>query len=140
MIRVLGGPVGMRARIRARREAMPHVVVEGPVDLQVVRDRFRPLFDRQGQDVLKLESLYLERGGREALLDALVVESGHRQHFFVQVRLRDEGGATVRLLPQTDPEKTAGVKRTIALVAAFVRDLDPGRCRFGATNIGEFLG
>ena len=119
---------------------MPHVVVEGPVDLEVLRDRFRPLFDRQGQDVLKVESLYLERGGRDALLDALVVESGHRQHFFVQVRLRDEGGATVRLLPQTDPEKTAGVKRTVALVAAFVRDLDPARFRFGATNIGEFLG
>jgi len=119
---------------------MPHVVVEGPVELAVVRDRFQPLFDRQQQDVVKVESLYLERGGRDLLLDALVVESGHRQHFFVQVRLRDEGGATVRLLPQTDPEKTAGVKRTVALVAVFIRDLDPGHCRFGATNIGEYLG
>jgi hypothetical protein len=118
---------------------MPHVVIEGPVDLEALRSTFRPLFDREGTDVLRVEALYLEREGREALLDTLVVEAGHRQHFFVQVRVREAGGATVRLLPQTDPEKTPGVKRALARVATLVRDLEPAACRFGATNIAEFL-
>ena len=117
---------------------MPHVVVEGPVDLEEVRQRFQPLFERHAEDILKVESAFLERSEKELLLDALVVESGHRQRFFIHVRLR-EGGVMVRLLPQTDPEKTDGVKRALARVAAFVRDLRPDRCRFGATNIAEFL-
>lgn len=118
---------------------MPHVVVEGPVDLEALRAAFGPVFHREGADIVKIETLYLEREAREALLDTLVVEAGHRQHFFVQVRLRDEGGATVRLLPQTDPEKTDGVKRALARAAVLVRDLRPGECRFGSTNIADFL-
>ena len=117
---------------------MPHVVLEGEVDLAEVRDRFQGLFERSGDDLLKVETLYSEREGRELLLDTLVVESGHPQRFFIQVRRR-EGGLIVRLLPQTDPEKTDGVRHSLAMVAAFIRDLWPDRCRFGATNIGEFL-
>ena len=117
---------------------MPHVVLEGEVDLAEVRDRFQGLLERSGDDVLKIDTLYVEREGRELLLDTLVVESGHPQRFFIQAR-RKGGGLTVRLLPQTDPEKTDGVKRSLARVATFIRDLRPDRCRFGATNIGEFL-
>ena len=125
---------------RARREkSLPHVVIEGPVDLEEVGRRFRPLFHRDGNDILKVERLYLDSEGAEALLDTLVVEAGHRQHFFLQVRLRDGGGATVRLLPLTDPEKTDGVKRAVARVATWVRGIRPGEWSYGSTNIGEYL-
>ena len=118
---------------------MPHVVIEGPVALDQIRDRFEPIFERDGDDILKVRSLYVEREGTEALFDTLVVESGHRQHFFIQLRLRDGQGATARLLPLTDPEKTPGVKRALARTAAWVRGLQPESCHFGATNIAEFL-
>ena len=117
---------------------MPHVVVEGPVVPADLREGFKPLFERNGDDVLKIPSVYIETTGVEALLDTLVVESGHPQRFFIQVRRRDEG-VVVRLLPQTDPEKTPGVKRALARVAILMRDLHPGASRFGSTNLEEFL-
>jgi hypothetical protein len=45
----------------------------------------------------------------------------------------------LRLLPQTDPEKTDGVKRALARVAALVREHAAGECRYGATNLADFL-
>jgi hypothetical protein len=117
---------------------MPHVVLEGTVDLQQLGTSFEPLFQRWGNDLLKVDHLYLEQQGEDVLLDTLVVESGHRQHFFIQVTPR-KGGAVVRLLPQTDPEKTDGVKRALALVAAWIRGLGSGACHYGSTNLGDFL-
>ena len=117
---------------------MPHVVLEGAVDLRQLGTKFEPMFRRWGDDLLKIEQLYVERQGGEVLLDTLVVESGHRQHFFIQLTRRQEG-AVVRLLPQTDPEKTDGVKRALAVVAAWVCGLTPGSCRYGSTNLGGFL-
>lgn len=117
---------------------MPHVVVEGPISLEALRRAFAPLFERWGDDVLKVRGFYLEQNGADALLETMVVESGHRQSFFIQLRPREDG-LTVRLLPQTDPEKTDGVKRALARVAAFVREQDPEALRYGATNLAEYL-
>ena len=117
---------------------MPHVVLEGPVDLQSVGEKFEPVLERWGDDVLKLRQVYVEQRGEEVLMDTLVVESGHRQQFFIQVTRREDG-AVVRLLPQTDPEKTFGVKRALARVATLVRRHAAGECRYGATNLSEFL-
>lgn len=117
---------------------MPHVVMEGAVELGPLRENFALLQERWGDDVLKVRHLYVDQQGQQALLDTLVVESGHRQMFFIHLTLR-EGGAVLRLLPQTDPEKTDGVKRALARVAAFVREHAAGECCYGATNISEFL-
>ena len=118
---------------------MPHVVLEGAVDAEAIRLAFRPQFHRAGEEIVRVEELYVQRDGAELLFDVLVVEGRHRQRFFVQLLRREAGGGTVRLLPQTDPEKTPGVKRAVGIVAGFVRDLRPGACRFGATNIGDYL-
>ncbi len=117
---------------------MPHVVLEGAVDLQRLCERFEPVLERWGDDLLKIQHLYMEQRGEEVLLDTLVVESGHRQRFFIQLTLR-EGSALLRLLPQTDPEKTDGVKRALARAAALAREHASGECRYGATNLSEFL-
>ena len=117
---------------------MPHVVLEGAVDLQRLCEHFEPVLERWGDDLFKIQHLYREQQGEEVLLDTLVVESGHRQRFFIQLTLR-EGSALLRLLPQTDPEKTDGVKRALARVAALVREHAAGECRYGATNLSEFL-
>ena len=126
-------------RFRRRKGNVPHVVIEGTVALEEARASFEPIFQRDGDDILKIRTLYVSSGGEEALLDTLVVESGHRQHFLIQVRIREEGGATIRLLPLSDPEKTDGVKRALAQAAARVRGLRPSTCSYGATNIQEFL-
>jgi hypothetical protein len=65
------------------------------------------------------------------------VESGKSVRFFIEVHDRD-GGVNVRPEPLTDPEKTPGVKRSVALVAERVRSLSE-QAAFGNTNIGEYL-
>ncbi len=66
-----------------------------------------------------------------------MVEQGRAQSFFVQLSQKDRQ-ITVRLLPATDPEKTLGVKRVMALIAKQLREAAVGS-RFGKTNLQEFL-
>lgn len=116
---------------------MPHVVIEGAGDLQGLFQAFTPMIHREGTEILKVQEFYLARSGREALLDAVVIEQGTARSFFIQLK-RHETTITVRLLPATDPEKTAAVKKAMALVAGFIRKVYPAS-RYGKTNLQEFI-
>jgi hypothetical protein len=74
---------------------------------------------------------------RTPLIQALVVEPRVNRKFYVLLVEKPEG-LLVRLDPLTDPEKTDGVKRLLALVAEWIRRVSPGSC-FGTTNLREFL-
>jgi hypothetical protein len=56
-----------------------------------------------------------------------VVEAGRSQSFFVQLSQKDRQ-ITVRLLPATDPEKTTGVKRVMALIAMQLHESPTAAC------------
>jgi hypothetical protein len=115
---------------------VPHVVLEGRVSIDNCAGLFEPFVAREGDLVVKVDRFYRERGGRAALIETLVVAGGHTQKFFVQLSSRGEG-LTVRLEPLTDPEKTDGVRRALALVAHRIRSLSG--CSYGSTNIEQFL-
>lgn len=115
---------------------MPHVVLEGRVTIEACAARFEPFVERAGEGVVKVERFYRERDDRAALLETLVVDRGHTQKFFIQLSPKGEG-LTVRLEPLTDPEKTPGVKRALAVVAHRIREATG--CAYGRTNIEEFL-
>ncbi|MBI4168756.1 MAG: hypothetical protein HY510_02320 [Acidobacteria bacterium] len=121
---------------------MPHVVLEGREarDGRLVIDefaaRFEPFVVREQDLLVKAERLYRERDGRAALVEVVVVERGFTQKFFIQLSPKD-AGVTVRLEPLTDPEKTAGVRRAIALLAH--RIVEVSGCVYGRTNIQEYL-
>jgi len=106
------------------------------IRLAEVARRHAPSSERFGDLLVKFDRLYLDTGERAALLEALVVDRGHPQRFFIQLAARD-GGVMVRCDPLTDPEKTAGVKHALALAAHRLR-LDCGG-RYGSTNIAEYL-
>jgi len=116
---------------------MPHVVVEGAGDLQGLYQSFAPILQRAGGEILKVQEFYLAKSGREALLDAVVIEQGVSRSFFIQLKQHDTT-VTVRLLPATDPEKTPAVKKAMALVAGFIRRACPAS-RYGKTNLQEYL-
>ena len=120
-----------------KEEPMPHVVVERPLKLPDYIASFQPLAHQEGDTVSKATEAYLSSSGTAALLKAVVVEEGQAQKFFVLVSEKP-GQATVRLLRLTDPEKTRGVKRLIALVAKDMVERSPGAA-YGATNIEPFL-
>lgn len=115
---------------------MPHVLVEGTLSLGEAARRHAPSSRRVGDLLVKFDRLYLETAERAALLETLVVDRGHPQRFFIQMTARD-GGVMVRCEPLTDPEKTPGVKRALALAAH--RLVVEGGGRYGSTNIAEFL-
>jgi hypothetical protein len=116
---------------------MPHVVVEEAGDLQGLHQAFTPMMLRTGNEILKVQEFYLSRSGTDALLESVVIEQGTARTFFVQLKLHEKA-VTVRLLPATDPEKTPGVRRVMALVAGFIRRVYPGS-RYGKTNLQEYL-
>ena len=116
---------------------MPHVVVEGAGPLDQVYRKLEPFVERRGDVILKVLDLYLNQKGNSLLLEAIVIEAGSQQSFFAQLSQK-ELSVTVRLLPRTDPEKTPGVKRLLALIGGRVRALFPGS-HFGKTNLEEFL-
>jgi hypothetical protein len=116
---------------------MPHVVIEEARDLGVACQSIQLSALRNGSEILKVVDVYLNRSGHTALVDCVVVEEGRSQAFFVQLSQKDRQ-ITFRLLAATDPEKTDGVKRIIALIAGQVHQAAPGS-RFGKTNLQEFL-
>ena len=117
---------------------MPHVVIEEAGDLQVVYQAFTPLIQRAGTDILKVREFYLARSGNEALLESITIEQDAVCNYFIQLKLHEKA-ITVRLLPATDPEKTPAVKKVMAMVAGFIRNVYPDS-RYGKTNLQEYLG
>lgn len=115
---------------------MPHVVLEGDITIDEAERRFEPFVHRDGTLIVKAERFYRERESRAALIEMVVVETGHTQKFFIQLSHRD-GGLTVRLEPLTDPEKTPGVRRALAQVAH--RFVTACGARYGKTNIEDDL-
>ena len=116
---------------------MPHVVIEEVGDLQGVYQAFTPLIQRAGTDILKVREFYLARSGNEALLASVMIEQGAVCNYFIQLKLHEKT-ITVRLLPATDPEKTPAVKKVMAMVAGFIRNVYPDS-RYGKTNLQEYL-
>ena len=117
---------------------MPHVVIEEALDLGGACQALQLATVRSGDDILRVVDVYLDRAGRTALVDCVVVEGGRSQAFFVQLSQKGRQ-VTVRLLPATDPEKTTGVKRLMAIVARQLHEAAAGS-RYGKTNLQEFLG
>jgi hypothetical protein len=126
-------------RHHPQEAGMPHVVIEGDLEVRQVWERFEPILARTGDQVIKMERAFLDKEGSSVLLETLVVSQGLKQKFFIQVSRKKSGGVTVRLEPLTDPEKTTAVKEALGMTGRWVLGLAPG-LRFGATNIEEHLG
>ena len=116
---------------------MPHVVVEEAGDLQGLYQAFTAMVHRTENEILKVQEFYLSRSGKDALLESVAIENGAACTFFVQLKLHEKA-ITVHLLPATDPEKTPGVKKLMALVAGLIQTVYP-RSRYGKSNLHEYL-
>jgi hypothetical protein len=113
---------------------MPHVVIEGVTDLAGFAAGWSPFVVRQGSDILRADQLFLAKDARACLIDALCVEAGRKQPFYIRLALHDGGSVTVRIDPMTHPERSEGVRALIAHVGAKLLRATPGG-RLGATNL-----
>ncbi len=116
---------------------MPHIVLEGPVDLKRYYTHYQPTSKQAEGEILKLQNIFISQAENTVLIEALAVEGGPPNRFFVQAGTREEK-TTVRIYPGTDPEKTPGVKKILALVAKGLKDQAP-QIRYGSTNLRDFL-
>jgi hypothetical protein len=120
-----------------KENVMPHVVIEGDVDLEELFQGFEPLHQRDDGGIRKVSDAFLNSQNTSILLESVVVENGSTQKFMIAIGTKGSG-ATVRLFPLTDPQKTPGVKRLMADVARQIVDRFPGT-KFGKTNLQDFL-
>jgi hypothetical protein len=116
---------------------MPHIVLEGPVDLRKFYTHYRPSALQTEGEILKLQNIFISQGNNMVLIEAVAVEGGPPNRFFVQAGTKGSK-TTVRIYPGTDPEKTHGVKKLLALAAKQLKDQNP-EIRYGTTNLKDFL-
>ena len=116
---------------------MPPIVMEEAPDLGMACQGSKLSVVRNGSKIFQVVDVYINRSSHAALIDCVVVEEGRSQAFFVQLSQKDRQ-ITVRLLPATDPEKTNGVKRIMALTAMQTHQAIAGS-RLGKTNLQECL-
>ena len=116
---------------------MPHVVLENINSASLAFASVVPFTTRLDGGVLKVTDKYLNADQNKALVEALAIENGNHQSFFVELSQK-QTSLTVRLLPLTDPEKTPGVKRIMAMLAKQIKDANPS-VSYGKTNLQDFL-
>lgn len=105
---------------------MPHAVIEGPLDLAAWAASFAPLLLRRGSDVLRTGELFAERGGSAWLVEALVIEAGRRQPFYVRIAAQERGSISVRVDPHTHPDRTPGVHALVGEIVGSLLAFAPG--------------
>jgi hypothetical protein len=116
---------------------MPHVIVEGPVSVERFYQEFTPTSLREGETIIKIRDVYLSAGKRKALIDCIVVEDRLAHPFYAAMSQKD-AGITVYLDPLTDPEKTDGVKRVVAILGHSLKSQNSA-FRYGKHNLTGFL-
>jgi hypothetical protein len=111
---------------------MPHLVLVGWIDLEVVAGRLPRAVHRLGRAVLKTEDCWL-RADRDALLvEGVVVEFSRPLHP-VAVVTRHQEGTVVRLWSRVAVERTRPVQRWLCVLAAELQQLGLGPVK--VTNI-----
>jgi hypothetical protein len=117
---------------------MPHIVLEGPADMEAFWRAYKPINDRSpAGDILRTAECWLNNFRTSVMIDAVVIERGVQRHFYVLAA--DKGGrVTVHLEMLTQPPPGDAVKRLLARIAADLKRQFPALV-YGKTNIAEFL-
>jgi len=116
---------------------MPHVVLNGTIDLDQVFGELSPLFFQEQDSILKTMDYYISKIKNNILVETLVIEKGNKLQYFSLISKRDDG-LVVRIYPGTEIEKTSNVKRVLAEIAKKILEFHP-EMKIGKTNLSEFL-
>ena len=114
---------------------MPHIVFDGPVDLEELQRVFKPIVDTSN-NIIKIKEMYISSRKNNALFSALTIDEA-TQEFFIEL-LTGDSKSTIRLLPLTDPKKTDLVKYAMVHVSRLVSNLDSS-LKITKTNLQDYL-
>ncbi|MFN4336344.1 MAG: hypothetical protein ACK4FV_02035 [Candidatus Nitrosocaldus sp.] len=116
---------------------MPHVVLEGNLNLKDLIRNFKRVSVRIDDAIIKLDELFINAAENRLLAKAVVVESSKPRSFYLDIMLKGSS-ITVRLDDLTMPEeKSDGVKLSIALMANLLKKY--GDLSISKTNIVDQL-
>jgi hypothetical protein len=118
-------------------ESLPHVVLLGPVDMEEVFRRLKPVFVKTDRGILKATDAYVDRGKRCILVDSLAIEGGEKDRFLMLISQKEDG-LVVRLFDVPEVERTEGVKRVLAETAKQLMETFPD-LKIGETNLERYL-
>ena len=116
---------------------MPHVIIEGPASVEKFYQQFETIYVREQETILKVKDVFLNTKRMKALLECIVVENRFSKNFYIAIS-QGEQTITVRLDSLTDPEKTDGVKRLLALVGHQLKS-QASSCHYGRHNLEGYL-
>jgi len=115
---------------------MPHLVLRGEVDFDLVLERMPKDAVKWGAAVLKTVDLWRRADGRAILIEGVVVEHSRPLHPVALVSL-SHGDTSVRLWSLAAVERTPAVQRWLAVVARDLQQLGAGAVH--TTNIAPAL-
>jgi len=115
---------------------MPHVILEGEVDLDRVAESLAGEVQRWGPVVLKTEASWRRSDGLALLVEGVVIEHSRPLHP-VAVIAATKGDTGVRLWRLAPVERTPAVQRWIASIAGELRRYGAGPLK--TTNIAAEL-
>ena len=115
---------------------MPHIVFENKINLNEFSQKFSPIFQRDST-LIKIQTIFINRDNFTALLPTVVIDQFH-QEFLIELSAKKDK-TTIRLYPNTDPEKTDGVKMAMALLAKQIMATYPD-FKITKTNLSDYLG
>jgi hypothetical protein len=116
-------------------DIMPHIVFDRKIDLAVFAEKFASFMAKE-PSIIKLNDLFLSQNKKSALVPAISIDEKNQQ-FLIEIFAKEEK-TTIRLYPGTDPEKTAGVKRSMGYLAKMMQKQFP-EIKISKTNISEFI-
>ncbi|HSB57633.1 MAG TPA: hypothetical protein VLD38_07485 [Nitrosopumilaceae archaeon] len=96
---------------------MPHVVFNKQIDLEEFCRKFQTLFQKEPQ-IIRMQEVFLNKEKNTLLIPTLVIDEFH-QEFMIEI-ITKEDRTTLRLYPQTDPQKTVGVKIAMGLIVQII--------------------
>jgi hypothetical protein len=119
---------------------MPHIVLSGSILLSNAFEHIEKIHfkDQKSNIIVRIENYFINQPGNTILAKTVVVDE-KPQSFYIMVMNREDK-TTIRLDPQTDPEKTDGVKIALALMAKRIQEIEKAHNLYvSKTNIQEFI-
>jgi hypothetical protein len=115
---------------------MPHLILEGNIDLERVAGEISHEVRRWGPAVLKTETEWRRGDGLAVLVEGVVVEHSRPLHPVAIVSAHHDD-TSVRLWRLAPVERTPAVQRWLAVIAGELRRLGAGPLR--TTNLASEL-
>ena len=116
---------------------MPHVVLTGAIMLRDVFEKLDSFMIRDEKKILKTSDKYINSDENSILVEAMAIEDNNKASFLVLLSRREDG-LVIRIYPDSNVEKTEGVKKILAKIAKQLLEKFPS-LRIGKTNLQDFL-